>query len=243
MNMKILFIIIIAATGCVLLASKNPQKSKYQKVRFSMTIPSVRPYSNGYIVVKPVTENVISGQGCVIHEVEHYETFEEDGVLMKDTTYYDMYVYQNGKPYGYMVKSFSDSFQKRIPLDSIIGVRTFKITDVAHGIKNTLLAEVAQIDAYRTVRKYAVEDAAYDSAYYYYDKRLVDIGYSYSPTFDSAYQSKLYRVDFILKKQFRERDATGKDFKMNTVELELLTVENEQVLDAFFARLKKVSSE
>lgn len=204
-----------------------------------MTIPSVKPYSNGFIVIKPVTENVISGQGCVIHEVEHYETFEEDGVLVKDTTYYDMYVYQKGKPYGYMVKSFSDSFQKKIPLDSIIGVRTFKISDVAHGIKNTLLAEVVQIDANRMVRKYAVEDAGYDSAYYYYDKRLVGIGYSYSPTFDSTYQSKLYKVEFIIKKNLRERDATGKDFKMNTVELELLRVDNEQVLDTFFARFKK----
>lgn len=237
--MKILFTLVIAAAGCALLASKAPKKSKYQKVQFSITIPSVRPYSNGFIVVKPVTENVISGEGCVIHEMEHFETFEEDGVLVKDTTYYDMYVYQKGKPYGYLLKSFSDSFQRRIPLDSIIGVRTFKITDVAHGIKNTTLGEVIQIDANRMVRKYAVDNDGYDSAYYYYDKRLVDIGYSYSPTFDSMYQSKLCKVEFILKKQMRERDATGKDFRMHTVEIALLEVDNEPVLDTFFARLKK----
>lgn len=236
--MKILLALVITATGCALLASRTPQQPKYQKVRFSMTIPSVRPYSNGFIVVKPVTENVISGQGCVIHEVEHYETFEENGVLVKDTTYYDMYVYQKGKPYGFMVKSFNDSFQRRIPMDSIIGVRTIRITDIAHGIKNTTLGEVIQIDANRMVRKYAVDDAGYDSAYYYYDKRLVDIGYSYSPTFDSMYQSKLCKIEFVLKKQMRERDATGKDFKMNSVELERLEVDNEAALDSFFTRLK-----
>jgi hypothetical protein len=239
MNIKILLPIAVVALGCIVLAPAKEQKPKYRKIFFSMTIPGILPYGNGEVDERPSIQNTIDGGDCTIYEFTHREFFSEEGVFIRDTTYFDIFVHQKGAKYGYMLRSLTDSFTKRIAVDSIVGVRTLVFADIGKTLKATILAQTIYPNQYEMVRKYAVDDAIYDSATYYYDKRLMDIPYSYSPTLDSQYQSKLHKVELILKKDKRERDATGKDFRMNTVSLGVSPVESEQALDSFFVRFKR----
>lgn len=239
MNVKMLIGAILITGGCVFFAPKKQSLPKYRKICFHLVMPSFMPYGNGNVDIRPVTVNIIDGGNCMLYELTHWETFHENGVLQKDTTYYDLFAFQKGKPYGYMLKSLLDTFGKRLSVDSIIQARAFHIRDAAKEIKNVTLGEVVQINESQFIRRYKVDDIDYDSAYYYYDRRLNNIPYSLSPTFDSLYKSKLYKVETVIKKANRLHDNTGKDYNISSLSLGIAPVENVQALDTFFARFKK----
>lgn len=117
--------------------------------------------------------------------------------------------------------------------------RGLHLNDAAKALKHIGVGEIDQINKYQTVRRYKIDDVDYDSAYYYYDDRLKDIEYSLSPTFDSLYKSKLYKVETVIKKANRLYDNTGKDYSIASLSLGTAPVESMQALDTFFARFKK----
>lgn len=238
MSVKAVLPMISLLLGCTFFSSNPPNKPKYQKICFRMNIPSTMPYSNGIVIDRPIRQNIIEGKGFILYEIDHYETFEDNGVLVKDTAYYDMFAYKEHDSIGYFVKSLADTSFKRVRVDSVVSVRTFNIIDAAKVINNLALSEPIFKDRFTMVRQFSVKSEDYDSVYYYYDKRLVHIRYSLSPTFDSIYQSKLCKMEMIVKKEKRPKDITGKDYNMHTLSLYSEPVENEAALDSFFTRLK-----
>lgn len=42
----------------------------------------------------------------MLYELTHWETLSENAILHKDTSYYDLFTYQKGKSYGYMLNRY-----------------------------------------------------------------------------------------------------------------------------------------
>jgi hypothetical protein len=239
MNMKILAAVAFIAVGCMFFAP-GQQQPKYRKTWCSVLVPGPTPFSNGMVDERPAMERVIDGGDCMLYEIDRMYAYFEENVLIRDTVYCDLFAYQKSKPYGYKLSTLSDTFGRSLPVDSMLKKHTVKFeADISTELINTALASAEQLDENRMVKRYAVSHKGYDSAYYYYDRRLMDIPYSFSPIYDSIHQSKLYKIELLVKKAQRVHDITGKDFKWNILEMGTAPVESEQTLDSFFARLRK----
>jgi hypothetical protein len=241
MNIKILAVVAFTAVGCMFFAPRQ-QRPKYRKIWFTVLVPGPLPYNNGLVDDRHLYDKIIDGGDCMLREIDRVKFYLEENVFIRDTVYCDLFAYQKNKPYGYMLSALSDTFGRPLRVDSMLKARTTILGDVSAELINTALASAEQLDENRMVKRYAVQHKGYDSAYYYYDKRLMDIPYSFSPIYDSMYQSKLYKIELLVKKAQRARDITGKDFKWNILEMGTAPVESEQALDSFFTRLRKYAA-
>jgi hypothetical protein len=234
-----LIVITVMGAACMFFAPQR-QKPRYRKIWVSLMVPGPTPNSKGMVVDRPEIGRIVDGGDCILYEMEHLHTFfDAKGLFIKDTVYYDLFAQAKGRPLGYMATSLGGTFNGPYRADSLLRERFFTFKDVSKRLINTGPGSAERLDGDRLVQRYAVADKKYDSAYYYYDRRLMDIPYSFSPVYDSIHQSKLYKIELLVKKAQRAADVTGKDFKWNMLELGTAPVESEQALDSFFARFRK----
>jgi hypothetical protein len=223
-------------------------KGNLKRIQYSLTMPSI---INGYYAVDtaPKVYRIIDAGDCVLYELPHFESFEENeidsngqikAVAYKDTFYFDLFVFRKTDSYGYMVKNLADSFCNRKKIDSVIGVRTFKDLDVANMLQmGANFDQVVKQSKNVFIRKYVAKDTAYDSLYYYFDNRLKTIAYSISPRLDSSFHSKVYKLEGLLKKDTSARGTYLNRYKKIVFQLSEIEVPNQKEFTNFFARFKK----
>ena len=138
-----------------------------------------------------------------LYELPYHLTQEVDNALIYDSVKYDYFVHNIKNSFGFLLKALNDSFVKKFRTDSIL-LRSYNGGNSLNGdilsrlkITNSI---VLNADSEKLIYKYIVEDKMYDSVYLYYNKNLKDIELALSSYRDSVVNSKLYKVQFFIKK-------------------------------------------
>lgn len=178
----------------------------------------------------------------VLYELPYHKTYEIDNKLIYDSLKYEFFIYNSNNEYGYCLKNQNDSFVLRVNKDSVLKARAYggnvEIEAIFKEVKIKSLNNLNN-DGQTCIYKYEFDNDFYDSAYFHYDTALKEIRFSLSKSFDSANNSKLYKVQLFLKQDRSAAALNLKDFYINSFEIRKAKSKNEIVLKRLFDRFIK----
>jgi hypothetical protein len=168
-----------------------------------------------------------------------------DSVLLYDSLLFTYYVHRKDEQFGYIFNSLADTASaKKINVDSVI---------INAGMKPLVIPPQFKIDGYaRSIKKgdsemvYAYyvggDSSKIDTAYFYYNTAYIGVKHSLSPTLDSSFKSKLYKIEYLAQEYSGENAAYINQFRKVIFKMKPVPVTNEKELDAFFERYKKIEA-
>lgn len=231
-----LFLVIV-----VILAYSCAYNQNILRIRVSLITPIKIVEGAGIIDTIPVYINYL--KGYTVYELSVRETLEDEYNLIYDSLKFEYYVFNNKKSYGYLLKNLSDTFGSPIKRDSILPRRGF---DEGRGDANidtqpgVISVKKVKDSVGILINRYIFDSEKYDSVYICFDKKLVDVPFSFSKIQDAKYQSKMY-AGYVFLKHEKNYDLNSKlnGFFINRFEMTRVPVENERELLKLIARLKK----
>jgi len=162
----------------------------------------------------------------VLYELPYHKTHEINNELVYDSVKFEYFILNSKRDYGYLIKSENDSFSHfNIRKDSILNTRAYFYFDTLK--KEDLFREMTMkkedkisVGKEKEIHKYIFDHYFYDSAYFYFDKSLKQIKFSFSKSLDSTYDSKLYKMQMFIKhNKSQDTISALKDFYINSFEI------------------------
>lgn len=175
----------------------------------------------------------------IVYEVPERNLSFINNELISDSLKSIFFAYDTGKRFGYHVKSLNDSIHKRGDVDSFLKDRPHgdsfeKVLDIS------VFQREMRPSSGKIIKAYKVNDIAVDSAFFYYDKSFKGIPFSLSKKLDSLYNSKLYKVEFVLKKDISKNAVAFNRFRKISWTLnESQAIDNEHQIMDFIHRLEE----
>jgi hypothetical protein len=230
-----LLCVTILIGGCF--AAGSQKHIKFHKVNVLYKLPVVFNDSAEMIIDSTC---ILYAGDYMLYELPYRKTEEIDNVLILDTMLNNFFVHKKGAEYGLLLQTINDSTGKRLPVDSMLKNRVKKNFDILY-----LFAIEDKEKSYKNrsdsilLNVMALNDQYFDSAYLYFNTKLQSQPYSLSEKVDSIYNSKLYKVDILMKKNTSVNAKYLNNFRHLSLEFSVLPVTNEAELDRFFDRIKK----
>jgi hypothetical protein len=232
--------VFIASLGCMVY--KTRQQPKYSKVELSYVMPyMVNPT---FVDTMPVMRRVLYAGDYQLYEISSRQV-GFDSVLLYDSLLFTYYVHKKNEQYGYTFTSLADTATgKRIDVDSVITSAGLKPFPLKPGYNMGSFTRSIKKEPGKAVYVYYVggDSSRIDSAYYYLDTAYRNIKYSLTPSFDSFFNSKMYKLELLAIPYAGENAAYINRFRKLTFEMKPLPVNNQKELDAFFERYKKIEA-
>ncbi|WP_448700515.1 hypothetical protein ACFGVR_01030 [Mucilaginibacter sp. AW1-3] len=166
--------------------------------------------SAGDLVKMDDNIGIVSYLDYVVYKIPHefiYNKITRDkdfhiihSIKTKEETKYSYLVYNRKKSYGYMFDSINVAKAYKVSVDSFLIKKAFKAFPFYQKGRDNLVKLIKNIDDI-LIEKYVCnqkKDASYfDTTYYFYDKKLSNVEYSFSRYLDSTRHSKLCKAKFI----------------------------------------------
>jgi hypothetical protein len=226
-----------------ILAACSPSISK-----LSVTYKFPEKISDSLVVPFSMTFYVIHYKDIVVYELPvRMQSWVNNGVtrvnnvlqvestLSGDTTKFDRVAFYKGDKWGCLFK-VADSTVKKVNIDSILTSRAILKMNI--NIDETILpaakhpSEIEQLGGGMFRKRYTF--MGYDSLNFYFNNKLRDIPYIISGKLDSAYHSKVYRMEIVTPKN--ELTPEGGMISLEVVKEE---VKDKKELKEFFKRFRK----
>jgi hypothetical protein len=229
------FCVIILIAGCF--AAGSQKSIKFHKVNVLYKLPFV--FGDSAEIIIDSTCILYAGD-YMLYELPYRKREEVDNVLVLDTMLYNYFVHKKGAEYGFLLQTLNDSSGKKLSADSMLKNRVKKNFDIPYLFKVENKAKSYSRENDSLLYKVLVlDDLYFDSAYLYFNKKLQLQPYSLSEAVDSLYDSKLYKIEILLKKYTSANAAYLNNFRHLSLEFSVLPVTNEAKLAQFFERIKK----
>jgi len=222
------------------IVNKKRLENDITRIRVTTKIPEKIVDEKGQTIV--IDFYVSYYRQYMIYELPYHKTFEINNRLIYDSIKYQFFIC-NTKKNGYLIKSPVDTFTRRIIGDSILlanayGGSGWDTLDIFRELKISNITKLSGNDK-KIIYKYTFQNEFYDSAYFYYNRDLKDIKFSFSKKLDAANNSKLNKVELFLKHDANNTPPQLKDFYVNSLEIAKAPGENEQELKNLFERFVK----
>lgn len=175
----------------------------------------------------------------IIYELPYWETFEKNNVLIKDTIKYSYFIFMESEQFGYFLDSLNSKIFKKKNIDSLLtksALRSLNIDTVQSMVVNST-TEI--INKNKFINKAKINEKGFDSVYFYYDNLLKDIHYDLSKKYDSLFKSKLFKVEYLLKKDTSQYASYVNNFRIISYEINRSKVLNLDELETVYQRFKK----
>jgi hypothetical protein len=177
----------------------------------------------------------------IIYEFPHNNITHTNGVVLTNDITYDYFVFSKADKYGFMLDSLNDNFTKKLLVDSVLTEYALQSLDIDTFSTFIMSSDNVPVDNYNIIKKTKLNDAAIDSAYFYYNKNLKGLNYSLSHKLDSINKSKLFKVELIIKKDTLSNIVDRNKYRMITYEIKKCTINNKPDLAFIYRRFREMN--
>ncbi|EHQ30354.1 hypothetical protein [Mucilaginibacter paludis] len=192
-------------------------KNQLTAISFIYNVQVINP-RDGQAVLLNDTTNFYYDTRYTIYELPYCRYYSKDSLdqNFKVTNYHQwiekgtsFFIYNNVNPIGLMYDSLTVVKPRKMPVDSFLKAQMFKDNPFFAANNETLSSTSTEngvlVKKYSTINQY--ENTVADSCYYYFDKNLSDVKYSFSTYLDSLEHSKVFKMKFIfLKKTYKNKE-------------------------------------
>ncbi len=231
-----LFLVTVCIISCA--QTKGNMQKKDTRVEFTMIIP---------IVLSPikadsgiVTAYITNAGKYMLYEMPRRLTWKEDGVLVKDTTVFDIFIHRKGATLGYLFTG-PDSPAIKMAIDSAVGKRVPQGGNVEKMLPQYDYVRTYYLDDDHFIRMYrsseANNEANTDSMYFHFSRRMKDCFYTLSPFLDSVFGAKLYQIENFAQKDTSVNAAYLNRFRTSGLSIREVPWQDEAALMRLIKRV------
>lgn len=172
----------------------------------------------------------------IIYELPYRETFQINGILQKDTIKYSFFLFHLNDKTGIYFDSLNTNNISKKNVDSLLKTSALKSLnlDTVFSIISDSKNEIINKNTF--VKKAKINDPGYDSVYFYFNKALLNLNFSFSQKLDSIHNSKLFKVDFIMKKSNNINDDYKNKFRVVSYEVTKCETDNKKNIEIIYQK-------
>jgi hypothetical protein len=254
-KMAISAILIITCTNCM-----QHQKAKYQGkqingIRLSVKIQLVSTENFSLSTFEDSME-IYYYNNLVLYQFNHpYDirkvTFDTSGNFMHENIIQEgirnsYFIYQKGDLYGFRYDSITAQTSHRFLVDSFLNKKlshreeTFDVSDDSLVDAKKVHGSYDLFEKY--IPKIKLDETYPDSSYYYYNRKMNGIDYSFSKTLDQEKNMKLCRIIFVYNPLRSKKYTQELPRREVRLAIEELPVANSKEILAFFERHLKADN-
>lgn len=213
------------------------ESPKLVKERFILSMPVIRLDSS--IENFRTDFAIITYDNITMYELPFRESFSRNDSLISDTFSYEYFIFNTNNKWGYLVRSFKDSFKNKIEKSPFLLERAYYgyTFDSTLNLRNphTVVAETGD----KFYIKYPSPNPSVDSVIGYFDATRKNMKYALAPNLDSTFRSKLYKVVFWQNaKAILNKDKAPAPLIV-TFEMKPEVIKNSTQIHRFFDRFIK----
>ncbi len=219
----------------------NNEFEKISKEKITYKMPLA--HSLEFVEENVVDFSIINSGDIFIYELPFRYSYESMGAIISDTIKYDYVIFNKNEEFGYLVRSFEDSFRLKVNIDSILSKRAYLHLNFDSLLSKALQNKLSKLENQASFKvSFKVIDARVDSMNFYFDDEQKNLKFSFSKKIDSAYNSKLFKVEFLYKKYDMPNADYINKFRLASFVLEKEEVKNRNEVQHFMSRFNKLGN-
>ena len=242
---KATFVVLIYfVLACNFIHSKDTKENTLNMVSLVVQYPYVNG-QNGQLTYLRDTITKYHYSDLILYQLVKSRNIETNEKIPGSEQYF---IYESSKPNGYLFKSLKDDTNGiKLSVDSLLAARAFAGTNFSlppdsgwgsFSAQKSADQQEKLTEVYFSKKDYG--PTAFDSIYYFYNKRLNKLDYTLSRSLDSSRGMKLFRVRLL----FNAKES--KQYKMVVPKREFLfeifepRIVNENEIIDFFKRFREL---
>ena len=181
----------------------------------------------------------INYKDAVIYELPYHYLYQPaPATEFQDSLKYRYFIFGEHDKYGYTIMSRKDKFSRRQEVDSVLKSSALKTLDIDTFFRLLTMSNTQRINEHILIMRGKVEATGYDSIYFYYDDRLMDLNYELSGKLDAANKSKLFKVELVPKKEAVFYNGYLYHFGIISYEIGKVKINNVNEIELLYKRFK-----
>lgn len=223
-------------------SSRSVEKiSKLRKITLKYNIPILK--LTGELLNITDSVSIFYYYDDILYQFPYTYTLENENTILSQEIKYKYFVYRKGESYGYYYDSLNSKNFRKLPVDSLLGLKAFVGNKFWDKNNYSLVGVRNNEDNYTLIEKYVTKikpDETYsDTAILYFTDKLRNIEYSFSNELENAKKLKLCKIRILYNSQFYKGYSFRFPQREFSFELKEDTVANPMMYILLFNRFNK----